>query len=74
MVREEVISIPEIAAILNNYRIGKKPLAKLLGWGETTIIRYMDGDVPTKEYSDKWDATKEPYYPINNDQNNGQLF
>lgn len=48
-----MISIPEIAAILNNYRIGKKPLAKLLGWGETTIIRYMDGDVPTKEYSDK---------------------
>ena len=25
----------------------------------------------SKEYSDKWDATKEPYYPINNDQNNG---
>ena len=24
----------------------------------------------SKEYSDKWDKTKEPYYPINNDKNN----
>lgn len=24
----------------------------------------------SKEYSDKWDITKEPYYPINNDKNN----
>ena len=24
----------------------------------------------SKEYSDKWDTTKEPYYPINNDKNN----
>ena len=24
----------------------------------------------SKEYSDKWDASKEPYYPINNEKNN----
>ena len=24
----------------------------------------------SREYSDKWDSTKEPYYPINNDRNN----
>lgn len=24
----------------------------------------------SKEYSDKWDVSKEPYYPINNDKNN----
>lgn len=24
----------------------------------------------SKEYSDKWDASKEPYYPINNERNN----
>ncbi len=24
----------------------------------------------TKEYSDKWDSSKEPYYPINNKENN----
>ena len=50
---EAIISSEEIKLILDQYRIGKKPLAKLLGWGETTIIRYMDGDVPTSEYSSK---------------------
>lgn len=47
------ISVEQIYTVLNNYRIGKKPLAKLLGWGETTIIRYVEGDCPTTEYSDK---------------------
>jgi hypothetical protein len=50
---EGMISADEIKLILDRYRIGKKPLAKLLGWGETTIIRYMEGDVPTNEYSNK---------------------
>lgn len=48
-----IISTDEIKLILDHYRIGKKPLAKLLGWGETTIIRYMEGDIPTNEYSNK---------------------
>ncbi|TAH65728.1 MAG: hypothetical protein EWM47_10895 [Anaerolineaceae bacterium] len=50
---EGVITSSEIKQILERYRIGKKPLAKLLGWGETTIIRYMEGDIPTNEYSIK---------------------
>lgn len=50
---DQIISADEIRQILDTYRIGKKPLAKLLGWGETTIIRYIDGDIPTKEYSGK---------------------
>jgi uncharacterized phage-associated protein len=50
---EAIISADEIKLILDRYRIGKKPLAKLLGWGETTIIRYMEGDIPTNEYSNK---------------------
>lgn len=50
---EGVITSDEIRQILEKYRIGKKPLAKLLGWGETTIIRYMEGDIPTIEYSNK---------------------
>ncbi len=53
---EAVISADEIKIILERYRIGKKPLAKLLGWGETTIIRYMEGDIPTNEYSSKLKA------------------
>jgi hypothetical protein len=48
-----IITADEIKIILDHYRIGKKPLAKLLGWGETTIIRYMEGDIPTNEYSNK---------------------
>lgn len=51
--KEGVITSEEIRQILERYRIGKKPLAKLLGWGETTIIRYMEGDIPTSEYSAK---------------------
>jgi uncharacterized phage-associated protein len=50
---EGTITSDEIKLILEHYRIGKKPLAKLLGWGETTIIRYMEGDIPTSEYSNK---------------------
>lgn len=48
-----IITIDEIQRILSEFKIGKKPLAKLLGWGETTIIRYIEGDLPTTEYSDK---------------------
>lgn len=61
--KEEFITIEEINEILGGYHIGKKPLAKLLGWGETTIIRYTEGDVPTREYSDKlrW-IMKNPEY------------
>ena len=51
LLNDEVITVDEIRQILESYRIGKKPLAKLLGWGETTIIRYMEGDIPTSEYS-----------------------
>ena len=32
------------------------------GTGPKTVI--------SREYSDKWDKTKEPYYPINNERNN----
>ena len=56
MENEAIISADEIKLILDRYRIGKKPLAKLLGWGETTIIRYMEGDIPTNEYSNKLKA------------------
>lgn len=64
---ETIISTDEIKIILDRYRIGKKPLAKLLGWGETTIIRYMEGDIPTNEYSNKLKAIlddPEFYYDI----------
>lgn len=51
--RSSIITSEEIKLILDDYCIGKKPLARLLGWGETTIIRYIEGDIPTYEYSNK---------------------
>lgn len=48
---EGLISI-EIEMILKKYDIGKRPLSLLLGWGEGTVTRYLDGDTPTKQYSD----------------------
>ena len=50
---EKIITKSQIDEILKKYKIGKKPLAKLLGWGEVTLIRYINGDIPTKPYSDE---------------------
>ena len=47
-----IITIREIEEILNKYAIGKKPLSLVLGWGEVTIIRYLEGSTPEKAYSD----------------------
>lgn len=51
--KKDIITTEEIGEILEKYNIGRKPLAKLLGWGDTAIIRYMSGITPTTEYSDK---------------------
>lgn len=49
---KDTIQIDEIKAILKKYNIGKKPLSLMLGWGETTIIRYLDGQKPDQIHSD----------------------
>ena len=59
--KENIITTEEINKILSKYKIGKKPLSKLLGWGEVTLIRYLNGDVPSKIYSDQ-------LYKISNDE------
>jgi uncharacterized phage-associated protein len=41
-----------ISEILTNYNIGKRPFSVLLGWGEQTVSRYINGDIPSKQYSD----------------------
>ena len=51
--KENIITTKEINEILNKYNIGKKPLSKLLGWGEVTLTRYLNGDVPSKVYSEQ---------------------
>lgn len=32
--------------------MGKRPLSLLLGGGETTLTRFLNGDVPSKTYSE----------------------
>lgn len=46
-----IITVDEIEEILKKYNIGKRPLSLLLGWGELTLSRYIEGEMPEKEYS-----------------------
>jgi len=48
---EKLITVEEIQSLLEMYDIGKRPLACLLGWGEVTLNRYVDGAIPTRNYS-----------------------
>lgn len=50
---ENLITVDQIQQILDKYNIGKRPLSELLGWGEVTVTRYLDGAIPTKQYSEK---------------------
>lgn len=47
-----IISLEKVREIASRYRIGKRTLSLLLGWGENTFSRYFDGDLPSKQYSD----------------------
>lgn len=38
------ITKTELLDMLERYNIGRKPLAKLLGWGETTVLLYAEAD------------------------------
>ena len=49
---KEIITTKEIEKIIEKYNIGKKPLSLVLGLGEVTITRYLDGQNPTRENSE----------------------
>jgi uncharacterized phage-associated protein len=49
---EGLVSIDDIEKLMKIYKIGKAPLSLALGFGEVTIPRYLEGQVPSKEYSD----------------------
>ena len=49
---EGLVTIADIEKLMKNYKIGKAPLSLALGFGEVTISRYLEGQVPSKEYSD----------------------
>lgn len=48
---EGLVSIEDIERLMKIYKIGKAPLSLALGFGEVTIPRYLEGQVPSKEYS-----------------------
>ena len=47
-----IITTEEIEQILSKYRITKRNLPFVLGLGEQTITRYLEGYIPTKKNSD----------------------
>ena len=49
---EALVSIDDIEKLMKIYKIGKAPLSLALGFGEITIPRYLEGQIPSKEYSD----------------------
>ena len=63
----EIITKEEIYEVIRKYKIGKRPLSLLLGFGEVTITRYLEGYVPTRRNSvvlKKILANPENYYYI----------
>lgn len=40
-----------LISMMQQYEIGKKPLSRLLGWGDTTVMRYLDGVEPNREFA-----------------------
>lgn len=51
--KENIISIESIEKLMEVYNLGKSTLSLALGFGEITISRYLDGQVPSQEYSDR---------------------
>ena len=49
----QLITPEMIKEVIEKYCIGKRPLSLLLGWGEHTVSRYLDGHIPSKQYSDE---------------------
>ena len=47
-----IISLDKIKELPEKYNIGKRPLSVLLGWGDLTYTRYLEGYIPSKQYSD----------------------
>lgn len=73
--KNDIVSQDMILAIPEKYAIGKRPLSRLLGWGEQTFSRYCDGDMPTKQYSDilKKIYSEPDYYAELLERNKGNL-
>lgn len=49
--QNNIISLEKVKQIPEMYNIGKRPLSLILGWGEQTFTRYLDGYLPSQQYS-----------------------
>ena len=62
---EDIVRVDDIQNLMEIYNIGKAPLSLAMGFGEITITRYLQGQVPSKQYSDIMkDALESPKYRI----------
>lgn len=52
----------QLTEILEMYNIGKKPLARLLGWGDTTIMNQMKASSASTEFAEKINIIHENPY------------
>lgn len=50
-IHHNLISLEKISDLPKKYDIGKRPLSLILGWGELTFTRYINGDIPSSSYS-----------------------
>jgi len=48
-----LVNVEIFEEVICRYNIGKRNISLLLGWGEHTYSRYLEGYLPSKEYSDK---------------------
>lgn len=52
----------QLLEILEVYNIGKKPLARLLGWGDTTVMNQLKAATASGEFAEKINAIWESPY------------
>ena len=49
---ESIVTIEDINDLMSMYLLGKSTLSLVLGFGEITITRYLEGQIPSNTYSD----------------------
>lgn len=49
----DIVSQETVVGLTERYNIRPRPLSSLLGWGEHTYSRFMEGDIPSKAFSDR---------------------
>ena len=48
-----MVTPEQIAELPRKYAIGKRPLSRILGWGELTYTRLLEGAKPTAQHADE---------------------